>query len=220
MSHHLPLLPSQLSRLQRESDMLDTIISMMGDERLDSDNAHGTRRRTVVAGVARRGFELASAVDAAAGVTATDRPLRSLADGEERQDFRASHRAVVLAARELPGLPDETEIEYDGLSLRVADVVPQRIAEVVLANEAVSSLWSLDEADPDSVGDALDALVRRLQSMDDIPGLTLSSMEGDTWTVGDGNRAVHGTREFLAGWLAFNEGIEKRDLPELPRWVY
>lgn len=97
-------------------------------------------------------------------------------------------------------------------------MVPQRVAEVVLANEAVSSLWSLDETDPDSARDALDALVRRPGFTDGVPALTVTTVEGDEWTVHGGGTTVHGTREFLAGWLAYGEGADEMDLPELPRW--
>ncbi|GAB3993267.1 hypothetical protein [Nocardioides marmoraquaticus] len=212
---HQSMLPSTLSRLGRETDMLDTVISMMGDERLDADTAHGTPRREVVGQLADKGVALADAMYAALDQPAPDRGPN---DGDERARFRASHRAFVEAAKQLGDLGPDAVVTYAGMDLRPHQVVPQRVAEVVLANEAVSSLWSLDEADPDSVRDALDALVRRLDFTDGVPGLTLTTVEGDDWTVHGGGRNVHGTRELLAGWLAYGEGADGMELPELPRW--
>lgn len=210
----MTLLPSTLSRLGRESEMLETIITMMGDERFALDTAHGTPRRDVIARLATRGTDLTTAVAVALG----EEPPVAAPDADPRVTFRESHQAFVAVAARLDDLDTDTAISYDGMTLFPGDVVPQRIAEVVLANAAVSSLWSLDEADPDSVRDALDALVRRLEFLDDIPPLTLTTREGDEWSVHGGGEKIHGTREFLAGWLAYGDNETERDLPEVPRW--
>lgn len=119
-------------------------------------------------------------------------------------------------------MPDDTVISYEGVRLRRDDLVPQRIAEVVLANNVISSVWTLDEADPDSVRNAIDAMVRRLDTLDDVPSLTLRTMEGDEWRIHGGGQAVSGTREFLAHWLAAGEadGADRagQDVPRVPPW--
>lgn len=210
----LSLLPTTLSRLGRESEMLDTIITMMGEQRYAADSSHGGPRHEVISRLATQGFELAAAIRAAFGENAETGSEAS----DSRVRFRESQRLFTSAAGRLDDLPSDAAIAYRGMTLRPEEVVPQRIAEVVLANEAVSSLWSLDEADPDSVRDALDALVRRLESLDGVPGLSLSTIEGDRWSLHGGGRQVHGTREFLASWLAFGEVDPELGLPDLPHW--
>lgn len=84
-------------------------------------------------------------------------------------------------------------------------VVPQRIAEVVLAHEDLLSAWSIEEADPDSVLDAVEAMLRRLIQVDKAPALTLETEEGDRWELAGGGPRVYGDRENLAVWLSRGE---------------
>ena len=207
-------LPSDLARLERESDMLDTIVTMMGAERLDGLSNNGVRRRDVVDQLAGSGLELATAVGRALGDDAT-------VDGEVPDDtvhrYRTSVTAFAAVAERLDELDETTTIEHHGHSLRPAEVVPQRIAEVILANDTISSIWTLDEADPDSVLDALDAMVRRLQARDDVPAQTITTLEGDEWLVHGGGDKVYGTREFVAAWLA--HGDSTGELQRVPQWT-
>ncbi|HEY5854506.1 MAG TPA: hypothetical protein VIW24_10775 [Aldersonia sp.] len=214
-------LSSELSRLGRESEMLDTIVTMMGDERLDAPAASGTARREVVARLAADGVELAQAVWTALGRTDTAAVAENPGTDDVGQRLRDSHRVFCAAAEHLPELGDDAVIEHSGLALRPVDVVSHRIAEVVLANGDVSSTWTLDEADPDSVRDALDAMVRRLEGRHDVPSLTLATLEGDEWRLHGGGERVFGTRESLAGWLARGDAddIDATDLPRLPQWA-
>ncbi|GAA1480662.1 hypothetical protein GCM10009624_11020 [Gordonia sinesedis] len=219
-------LASDLARLGRETDMLDTIATMMGAERLAAATADGTPRRDVLARLADDGLALTGAVrsalsgpgaptcvdsDPTAHPDATDVPAR----------FRESARAFADVAVRLDELGPDTVVDYRGLALHPDEVVPQRIAEVVLANDAISSVWSLDEADPDSVRNALDAMVRRLDGRDDVPALTLVTVEGDQWLLSGGGRRIEGTRESLARWLATGDTDAVGSvpgLPVLPRW--
>ncbi|MFW0794572.1 hypothetical protein AAFP30_12240 [Gordonia sp. CPCC 205515] len=204
-------LASDLSRLGRESDMLDTIVTMMGDDLLDAPSTDGRSRREVVATLADSGFALAAAVDAAAGNTPTDTAVPD----DARVRYRESNTVFAAAADRLDQLPDDAAVEHAGVALQRDDVVGQRIAEVVLANNVISRVWTLDEADPDSVLNALDAMVRRLESRDDAPSLTLATLEGDRWELHGGGQEVSGTREHLAQWLAHGEAD---DLPAVPAW--
>lgn len=215
-------LSSELSRLGRESEMLDTIVTMMGDERLDGLAATGVARREVIARLAADGVDLAQAVWTALGRTDTAAVGEGSGADDVRLRLRDSHRAFNAAAEHLPELGDDAVIEHSELALRPEDVVPHRIAEVVLANGAVSSTWTLDEADPDSLRDALDAMVRRLESRDDVPSLTLATLEGDEWQLHGGGERVFSTREALAGWLFGGEPVDidaTSDLPRLPQWA-
>ncbi|MGV9711148.1 hypothetical protein ACWDTI_10850 [Gordonia sp. NPDC003424] len=206
-------LASDLSRLGRESDMLDTIVTMMGDDLLDAPSADGRPRREVISTLAEGGFALAAAVESAVGSPVGE----GSATEDVRARFRESNRAFARAAERVDELSDDAVVEHAGLTLRRDDVVPQRIAEVVLANNVISRVWTLDEADPDSVLNALDAMVRRLESLDDAPSLTLATLEGDEWQLHGGGQRVDGTREYLAQWLAHGTDDEGR-LPRVPAW--
>lgn len=210
-------LASDLSRLGRESDMLDTIVTMMGDELLDAPATNGMSRRAVVAGLADSGFSLAAAVESALGESALGNPAVGTAPDDVRARFRESGRVFAAAADRLDQLADDVVLDHGGVHLRRDDVVPQRIAEVVLANNVISRVWTLDEADPDSVLNALDAMVRRLESLDDTPSLTLVTLEGDRWQLSGGGPEASGTREYLAQWLAHGTDEDGR-LPSVPAW--
>jgi len=215
-------LHSELSRLERESEMLDTIITMMNDEHLEMLVSTGVPRRQVITQLATSGAELAQAIWTALGRTDTAVVTEGTGSGDVRQTLRDSHVAFHAAAEHLPELGEDVVIEHSGLSLRREDVAPHRIAEVVLAHETLHSAWSLDEADPESVHDAIDAMVRRLESRDDVPSLTFATIEGDEWLIhGGGGQRVFGTREAFAGWLLTGEAAELHydgELPKLPVW--
>lgn len=70
-------------------------------------------------------------------------------------------------------------IKHGVLTLRPGEAVPQHIAEVALAHEDLLSAWSTEEADPDSVLDAIDAMLLRLIQIGQAPALTLETEEGD-----------------------------------------
>lgn len=214
-------LSSELSRLGRETEMLNTIVTMMGDERLDGLAANGTARREVISRLAADGVDLAQAIWTALGRTDTEAVARDSEPDDVAQRLRDSHRIFCSAAEHLPELDEDAVIEHSGLALKPVDVVAHHIAEVVLANGTVSSTWTLEEADPDSLRDALDAMVRRLESRDDVPPLTLATLEGDEWRLHGGGERVFGTRESMAGWLAHGEveDLDATDLPRLPQWA-
>ncbi|AFA73507.1 hypothetical protein GPOL_c24780 [Gordonia polyisoprenivorans VH2] len=216
-------LPSDLSRLGREFDMLDTIVTMMGDERFEASADNGLPRREVIARLAHSGVELSAAVWAALDSPRTAAQPGTHATGagespdEVRRRLRESQRVFLDAATHLEECSPDAVINCRGVDLRPRDVVPQRIADIVLANDAVSSVWTLDEADPDSVLDALDAMVRRLEICADVAPLTITTIEGDEWTVHGGGALVHGTREFVASWLA-RGADDEGSLPRVRRW--
>uniref|UniRef100_UPI003D91EC81 hypothetical protein n=1 Tax=Gordonia sp. B7-2 TaxID=3420932 RepID=UPI003D91EC81 len=216
-STRITRLSSDLSRLGRESEMLDAIVSMMSAERLAAPTAAGTPRSEVIGRLADDGFALAAAVRSALGDSS---PGEGSVSDDVCARFREAHRAFSDAAAGLGSAAPDTVVAYADLDLAPGEVVPQRIAEVVLAHDALDSVWTIDEADPDSVLDALDAMVRRLERSDDIPPITLATLEGDRWELSGGGQRIYGTRESLAQWLARGvDGvvIEGED-PQLPRW--
>src|SRR5699024_10125815 len=82
-----------------------------------------------------------------------------------------------------------------------------------------TTLFRSEEADPDSVLDALDAMLRRLNQVGMAPELTLETEEGDRWLLSGGGSRVYGDRENLA--LRLSRGEEgdlefERPTPALP----
>ena len=123
------------------------------------------------------------------------------------------------AAAHLTSLPEDAALQYRGLTLTPGEVVPQRIAEVVLTHDSLGTAWSIEEADPDSALDALEALMRRMANRPEIPALLIETEEGDRWEFGEQGQRIFGDRETLVQWLAWGEaeGVESEaPLPSLP----
>lgn len=85
------------------------------------------------------------------------------------------------------------------------EAIPQRTAETALAHEDLLSARPIEEADPDSVLYAVDAMLQRLQHTDTMPTLTIETEEGDRWPLADGGPRVYGDREDLALRLSRGE---------------
>lgn len=212
---------SDLSRLGRETEMMDTVITMLADDLMEQTTADGHSREVVLSRIVGGGFELAALISERLGVPA---PEEQVADEDIRVRFRRSHIAFTAAAAQLTALPAEAIIDYRGLRLTPGDVVPQRIGEIVIAHDSLRTAWTIEEADPDSALDALEILIRRLRAAQP-PALVIDSTEGDRWEIGEAGQRVTGDREELVQWLAWGttEGIESTAglprLPTLPRWT-
>lgn len=213
---------SDLSRLGRETEMMDTVIRMLTDDLMEDTAADGQSRYDVLRRVVDGGFDLAALISSELNLP------EAVAGRDEEQDirvqFRTSHIAFTAAAAHLTSLPEDAQLHYRGLTLAPGDVVPQRIAEVVLTHDSLGTAWSIEEADPDSMLDALEALMRRVTSRSDVPALLLETEEGDSWAVGQQGQRVFGDRETMVQWLAWGEGAELESdaplpsLPALPQW--
>jgi maleylpyruvate isomerase len=98
--------------------------------------------------------------------------------------------------------------------------VALRIAEVVVHHHDLNAAWTVEEADPDSLLNALEAVVRSLRAKG-APGMTLVTEERDEWVIGDGGLRVTSDREGLLQWLARGDA-EHVDfdgpVPALPTW--
>lgn len=215
---------SDLARLGRETDMMDTVIRMLADDLMEATTADGNSRHVVLSRVVDGGFELAALLGERLNLPSP--PSDGAADPDEdlRVSFRHSHVAFTGAASHLTALAPDTVIDYRGLQLTPGDVVPQRIAEIVLAHDALGTAWTIEEADPDSALDALEALMRRARRAEGVPALVLETEEGDRWELGQNGQRVFGDRETLVQWLAWGEPgeLESEDalpaMPTLPHW--
>ena len=216
---------SDLSRLGRETEMMDTVIRMLADDLMEATTAEGNSRQVVLSRVVEGGFDLAALLGDRLQLPHAAPDAEDAAEEDIRVRFRRSHLAFTAAAAHLTSLSPDVTIEYRGLQLNPGDVVPQRIGEIVLAHDALGTAWTIEEADPDSALDALEAMMRRMRNTEEVPALLLETQEGDRWEFGTNGQHVFGDRENLAQWLAWGipgELESEAALPKLPtllRWT-
>lgn len=130
----------------------------------------------------------------------------------ESADFFAEH------ANRLGGELAVDSVQLNGDPIPATSIVAVRIAEVVVRHNDLDTAWTIEEADPDSLLNALEAAVRSLRFRGS-PGMTLVTEERDECVIGDGALRVASDREGLLEWLAHGdaESIEADGpLPMLP----
>ena len=226
-------LHSDLSRLGRETDMLlATVASLSDDEMAAPSLCDSWSRAHVIAHVAANGRALVQLIDWAA----TGEERRLYASPEARAEaiaaLAASPREELLAelrasaghfaerAQRLAAPLAAPEISLNGSPLPAASIVALRIAEVVVHHQDLDTAWTIEEADPDSLLDALEAAVRSLRAKG-APGMTLVTEERDQWTIGNGTLRVESDREGLLQWLARGDATHveaEGPVPALPHW--
>lgn len=226
-------LHSDLSRLGRETDMfLATVASLSDDEMTAASLCKGWTRADVIAHVAANGYALSRLIagDAAGGEPELHAPgrihsedvstLAALPREELLAELRESARTFDVQAQRLDGDDAAHEVKVNGELVPAGSLVALRIAEVVVRHHDLDTAWTIEEADPDSLLDALEAAVRSLRAQG-APGMTLVTEERDEWTIGDGGLRVVSDREGLLQWLARGdaEHIEADGpVPALPAW--
>lgn len=226
-------LRSDLSRLGRESDMLTaTVKSLAADELAAPSGCEGWTRAHVVAHVIASGDALIRLINNA--VDGTNEPMYASkeARAEEIEQIAALPREELVArldasianfAEQAERLSGELAAEEVNLGTRTVpstSLVAVRIAEVVIHHHDLDTAWTIEEADPDSLLNAVEAAVRAMRAKD-APGLTLVTEERDEWVIGDGAQRVESDREGLLLWLARgdDEHVEsEQPLPVLPKW--
>ncbi|OAE01625.1 maleylpyruvate isomerase family mycothiol-dependent enzyme [Arthrobacter sp. OY3WO11] len=226
-------LHSDLSRLGRETDMfLATVASLSDDEMAGPSLCDGWSRAHVIAHVAANGRALVQFIDWAA--TGEERRLHASPEAraeaiatlaalpreELLAELRASAGHFAEQAQRLSGTLVAQEISLNRSPLPSASIVALRIAEVVVHHQDLDTAWTIEEADPDSLLDALEAAVRSLGAKD-APGMTLVTEERDKWIIGDGTLRVESDREGLLQWLARGDATHieaEGQVPALPRW--
>lgn len=224
---------SDLSRLGRETDMfLATVASLSDDEMTVPSLCEGWTRADVVAHVASSGRALVKLIDWAASgeerALYASREARSQAISalaalpreELIGELRESARNFAEQAQRLGGELAAPEVQVNGKTIPATSIVALRIAEVVVHHHDLNTAWTLEEADPDSLLNALEAVVRSLRAKG-APGMTLVTEERDEWVIGDGGLRVESDREGLLQWLARGDaGHIDADgpVPALPSW--
>jgi maleylpyruvate isomerase len=226
-------LHSDLSRLGRETEMfLATTASLSDDELAAPSLCDGWRRADVVAHLASNGRALVKLVDWAvtgqeqapyASMEARNQEIAELAGLPREALVETAREAAAYFAEQAQRLTGELaveEVHLHGKVIPATSIVALRIAEVVVHHHDLDTAWTIEEADPDSLLNALEAAVRTMRAKG-APGMTLVTEERDEWVIGDGALRVESDREGLLGWLARgdDENVEADGpLPVLPSW--
>ncbi|MGO4493128.1 maleylpyruvate isomerase family mycothiol-dependent enzyme [Arthrobacter sp. 2YAF22_2] len=224
---------SDLSRLGRETDMLQATVASLSDEEMAAPSrCEGWTRADVVAHVASSGRALVKLIDwAVTGEAATLYPsgearaqaisaLAALPREELTGELLVSARFFAEQAQRLDGELAAPEVQVNSKPIPATSIVALRIAEVVVHHHDLDTAWTIEEADPDSLLNALEAVVRSLRAKG-APGMTLVTEERDQWVIGDGGLRVVSDREGLLQWLARGDaGHIETDgpVPALPSW--
>ena len=226
-------LRSDLSRLGRESEMLTaTVKSLAADEFAAPSLCEGWTRSHVVAHLISNSDALIRLINNA--VTGSTDPMYASkeARGEEIEQIAALPREELVArldasianfaqqAERLSGELAAEEVTLVARTIPSTSIVAVRISEVVMHHHDLDTAWTIEEADPDSLLNAVEAAVRAMRAKD-APGLTLVTEERDEWVIGDGAQRVESDREGLLLWLARGDAqhVEsEQPLPVLPAW--
>lgn len=226
-------LHSDLSRLNRETGMfLATVESLSDDEFAAPSLCSGWTRADVIAHLASNGRSLVKLVDWAA--TGEEQQLYASPEARAQEisalaalpreeliaRLRDSARFFAEQAQRLGGELALGEVHLHGKVIPATSIVALRIAEIVVHHHDLDTAWTIEEADPDSLLDALEAAVRTMRAKN-APGMTLVTEERDEWVIGDGALRVTSDREGMLEWLARGDaGHIDADgpLPELPSW--
>lgn len=226
-------LHSDQSRLERETAMLlATVESLSEDELTAPSLCEGWSRADVVAHLASNARALVRMVDWA--VTGEEQPVYASpeARAEDIARIAAMPRRELIAelvdssrlfaeqSERLAGEVRAEEVRIGATPIPATSLVAVRIAEVVVHHADLDTAWTIEEADPDSLLNAVEAAVRAMR-VRNAPGMTLVTEERDEWVLGDGALKVESDREGLLAWLARGEtdGVEADGpLPELPAW--
>ncbi|EKB47191.1 mycothiol-dependent maleylpyruvate isomerase [Cecembia lonarensis LW9] len=146
--------------------------------------------------------------------------LAALPRVELVENFRQAAEYFAEQTERLSGDLAVDEVNLHGKIIPATSIIALRIAEIVVHHHDLDTAWTIEEADPDSQLNAVEAAVRTMRAKD-APGMTLLTEEGDEWVIGNGDLRVRSDREGLIEWLARGQVryIEADGrLPVLPTW--
>ena len=147
------------------------------------------------------------------------------ADIEAGSDRGAAAQLADLTAtaadleRQLPRLVDGVavaEVEGRGGFIVPSEGLPfMRLREVVFHHVDLDAGYGFADVDGDLLVRLIDDAVSRLRLSRRAPSVTLRTDEGDTWTVGEGETEVTGSRAGVLLWLArrVGDGVTRQCRP-------
>lgn len=211
---------------------LATVESLSDDELTAPSLCEGWTRADVIAHLASNGRALVKLIDWAA--TGEEQQLYASPEARAREiselavlpreellaRLRQSIRFFAEQAQRLGGELALDEVHLHGKKIPATAIVALRISEIVVHHHDLDTAWTIEEADPDSLLDALEAAVRTMRAKN-APGMTLVTEERDEWVIGDGALRIVSDREGMLEWLARGHtGNVESDgpLPQLPPW--
>ena len=227
------LLPADLNRLTRETDMLLATVDSLTDEEFAAPSkCEGWTRAHVVAHLALGADAMGNMITW--GTTGVETPpyvswdarnadIENLAK-KSPAEIKAALRTAIKnfadkAATLKDGLKAETVKTAGGASITPYAVPALRISEVIIHHADLDTVWGLGEADMDALEDTLEIVVERVSANEDFPGVTVDTDEGEHYDIGDGATAIKGGRDAVIGWLArgLTDGLRyDGELPERP----
>ncbi|PJJ45396.1 maleylpyruvate isomerase [Glutamicibacter mysorens] len=226
-------LHSDVSRLSRETAMMSATIETLSTEKMAAASlCEGWSRAHVIAHLVSNGRSLVKLIDWAtsgepqelyASRAARDAEINELAALPREELVKKFQDAAAYFAEQCERLSGDLaveEVDLHGKIIPATSIVALRIAEVVIHHHDLDTAWTIEEADPDSQENAVEAAVRTMR-VKNAPGMTLVTEEGDEWVIGDGALKVRSDREGLIEWLARGQArhIEADGpIPELPAW--
>lgn len=144
-----------------------------------------------------------------------DRPIGTLVDDVRRTADVVDPLLAGLGPEHADRMVDRTP----GVPIAPAGRLPfMRLREVVYHHVDLDAGFGFEDVETDLVLTFLEDEVVRLRRVDSPPDLTLTSTEGEEWTVGLGTARVSGSRADVLGWLArgATTGLDATPLPHLP----
>lgn len=236
MSEHSPArLQSDLARLSREVEQyLSTVESFHDDEFDRASLCEDWTRADVVAHVAvlsRRLVRLIDWAETGDEQKPYDSPeeraaliaeTAALPRTELKVEARAAAQFFLENGQRLRGDLAAQEIAIGPKTFAATSLPAVLIAEIVVHHADLDTQWEVEEADPDSLLNAVESAVRTMR-VKEAPGMTIVTDERDEWVIGDGALRVEGDREGVLAWLARGDDSaiylpEGAVAPELPRW--
>ncbi len=227
------LLPADLNRLTRETDMLLATVDSLTDEEFAAPSkCEGWTRAHVVAHLALGADAMGNMITW--GTTGVETPpyvswdarnadienLAKKSPAEIKAALRTAIKNFADKAETLKdGLKAETVKTAGGVSITPYAVPALRISEVIIHHADLDTVWGLGEADMDALEDTLEIVVERVSANEDFPGVTVDTDEGEHYDIGDGATAIKGGRDAVIGWLArgLTDGLRyDGELPERP----
>src|SRR5690625_4022752 len=148
---------SDISRLGRETAMLDAVVLALSDELLQRPAANDQTQVDILVNLVNKGYGHADAINAETGHTPNYERDEIVSSDQVIHAYREAQQQFTAATALLPTLAEITLIPHGAVNLRPGELVPHRIAETVQAHERLLCAWSIEEAAPDSVQDAIEA---------------------------------------------------------------
>ena len=122
---------------------------------------------------------------------------------EQITDLETSAARLRAASQGLTDdLSDHTVTARNNVVVRVGTLPFMRLREVVYHHADLGAGFGFDDVDPALALRFVQDQVRRLRARSETPSMTISTDEGDAWTIGDGEAPVSGPRSAVLAWLA------------------